>query len=182
MELCFFFFPWHYWGLLFNFYWSGNFFTNVLITLMDSRPWHTEEFLQLIQSWNNASQSSFSDHLKSSKKKNTWTFLSGFCETPLTSQKLRKCAFIYLLIYYYFKHKINVCAAELGRAVLFNVSQEMKAGKTSCRFSAAMRLLSGKALNTRLYLIKNFNTFNWNADITQGRSHLFSHNQKHLVP
>lgn len=98
----------------------------------------------------------------------------------MTSQKLRKCAFIYLFCY--FKHKINYFAVELGRAVSLNVSHEMRGGRNSCGFSAAMRLLSGKALNTLLYLIKNFNTSNWNADIPQGRSHLFSHNQKHLVP
>lgn len=58
----------------------------------------------------------------------------------------------------------------------------MRGGKNSCEISAAKRLLSGKALNTLLYLFKNFNTSNWNADTPQGRSHLLFHNQKHLVP
>lgn len=44
------------------------------------------------------------------------------------------------------------------------------------------RLLSGKTLNTQLYLVKNFNTSSWKTDAPQGNSHLFSHNQKHSVP
>ena len=45
-----------------------------------------------------------------------------------------------------------------------------------------LRLLNSKALNTWLYLVKDFSASSWNIDTPQGRSHLFSHNQKHWVP
>lgn len=110
-------------------------------------------------------------------KRENLNFFSQDSKNHLTSQKLRKC-----VSFPHFKHKINDFAAKLIRIVSFNASDEIKDGRHGCIFSVVKRLLSGKALNTLLYLVKNANTSSWSLDMPPGTSHHFSHNQKHLVP